>query len=454
MAFRSARVNADESAADRRDSATAWQDAADSADSPAAGGRDQSPAPVDAFGVDPTKTQRATLQRAAKQYGNDDTRQWAAEGMPTDAMGTPSEMAAFRERQQARPAAVPHDIEQQNEASLHRNKAAHRDHEPAGEAAVPESVREVVSEPGQQLEGEVKAGLEQRLDASLDHVQIHTGPTAQQACEEVNARAFAVGNHIAFGPGEYDPESPKGQHLIAHEVVHTLQQPAAPISMMPKTEVGMEVDPDPAAEREADEIAGQIMRGWETGLEGEMADTEIHVQRFTGAIADIGSTAASMVKLNHEAQKNAQEAEAESYAQMGGTEGSLEDRVENLEKQVSKLGEYVSEQVAPASTKRQMVTEAGKDALSSGAGLATGAGIAALGLAGPLGAIAGAALAGAATKGMMDTSSAVSQTAKQVTPDWLDEWGDSVTDRLPKWLGGRDEDEDQYHGGNEIDGIR
>ena len=128
-------------------------------------------------------------------------------------------------------------------------------------------------------------GLEGRLDASLDHVQIHTGPTAQQACEEVNARAFAVGNHIAFGPGEYDPESPKGQHLIAHEVVHTLQQPDAPISMMPKTEVEMEVDPDPAAEREADEIAGQVMRGWETGLEGEMADTEIHVQRFTGAIA-------------------------------------------------------------------------------------------------------------------------------------------------------------------------
>ncbi len=187
MAFRSARVNADESAADRRDSATAWQDVADSADSPAAGGRDQSPAPVDAFGVEPTETQRATLQRAAKEYGHANTRQWAAEGMSTDAMGTPSEMVAFRERQQDRPSEVPHDIEQHNEASLHRNTAAHRDHEPADQAAVPDSVREIVSEPGQQLEGEVKAGLEGRLDASLDHVQIHTGPTAQQACEEVNA---------------------------------------------------------------------------------------------------------------------------------------------------------------------------------------------------------------------------------------------------------------------------
>ncbi|ARS88984.1 hypothetical protein [Natrarchaeobaculum aegyptiacum] len=135
--------------------------------------------------VEPTETQRATLQRAAKQYGHADTHQWAAEGMPTDAMGTPSEMAAFRERQQTWPAEVPHDIEQQTEASLHRNKAAHRDHEPAGEASVPDSVREVVSEPGQQLASEIKAGLEGRLDASLDHVQVHTGSTAQQACEGV-----------------------------------------------------------------------------------------------------------------------------------------------------------------------------------------------------------------------------------------------------------------------------
>ncbi|NGM70804.1 DUF4157 domain-containing protein, partial [Natronolimnobius sp. AArcel1] len=34
----------------------------------------------------------------------------------------------------------------------------------------------------------------------MDHVRVHTGPTAQQACEAVNARAFTVGNHIAFGP--------------------------------------------------------------------------------------------------------------------------------------------------------------------------------------------------------------------------------------------------------------
>jgi len=107
---------------------------------------------------------------------------------------------------------------------------------------------------------------------------------------------------------------------------------------------------------------------------------------------------------------------------------------------VSELGEYVAEQVAPASTKRQMVSEAGKDALSSGAGLATGAGITALGLAGPLGAIAGAALAGAATKGVLDTSSAIGQTAEQMAPEWMTGEDTRWRDRLPGWLGGRDED--------------
>ncbi len=284
--------------------------------------------------------------------------------------------------------------------------------------------------------------LEGRLDASLDHVQLHTGPTAQRACEEVNARAFAVGNHIAFGPGEYDPQSPEGQHLLAHEVVHTLQQPDAPISMMPKTEVEMEIDPDPAAEREADEVAGQVMCGWETGLRGDLADTEMHVQRFTGAIADIGSTMASYAKRNHEIKKDNQRREADGYRNMGGTDGSVEERLSNLEDQVSSLGEYVATQVEPSTTKAKMASEAGKDVISGGAGLMTAAGITGLGLAGPVGAILGAAVTGAATKGVLDTAPAIGQTAKQVTPDWLGEWGGAVTDRLPGWLGGRNEGEE------------
>jgi len=55
------------------------------------------------------------------------------------------------------------------------------------------------------------------------NIQVHTGSSAAAACESVNARVFTVGNHIAFNTGEYDPGSPEGQHVLAHELAHVRQ---------------------------------------------------------------------------------------------------------------------------------------------------------------------------------------------------------------------------------------
>jgi murein DD-endopeptidase MepM/ murein hydrolase activator NlpD len=38
------------------------------------------------------------------------------------------------------------------------------------------------------------------------------------------ARAFTVGDHIVVGAGEYAPGTYSGQHLIAHELAHVVQQ--------------------------------------------------------------------------------------------------------------------------------------------------------------------------------------------------------------------------------------
>ena len=67
---------------------------------------------------------------------------------------------------------------------------------------------------------------------SLGDVRIHTGPKAVSACEEINARDFTVGNHVAFNFGEYDPESPEGQHVLAHELAHVRQQTGRAASML------------------------------------------------------------------------------------------------------------------------------------------------------------------------------------------------------------------------------
>ncbi|WP_241430471.1 eCIS core domain-containing protein [Natrinema limicola] len=117
---------------------------------------------------------------------------------------------------------------------------------------------------------------------SLGDVRIHTGPKAAQACEQINARAFTVGNHVAFNSGEYDPESPEGQHVLAHELAHVRQQTGGAISMLPQEDLGLEIDPDPQLEREAEKTAQRVMDSGELGIQ-RMAKTEVHVQRMPDA---------------------------------------------------------------------------------------------------------------------------------------------------------------------------
>ncbi len=179
---------------------------------------------------------------------------------------------------QNRPDEIPIDNNRQNLASLQRNMDAHEATGPAGDTGVPESVREVISSSGQSLDASIQRAVEERMGDSFGDVQIHTGPQAAKACEDINARAFTVGNHIAFNSGEYDPERPEGQHLLAHELAHVRQQTGAAISMMPQEGVELEIDPDPQLEREAEETARRVMEGGELGIQ-RLADTAVHVQR-------------------------------------------------------------------------------------------------------------------------------------------------------------------------------
>ena len=75
---------------------------------------------------------------------------------------------------------------------------------------------------GQPLPSELRHRLESVLGTDLEAVRIHTGPTAQQAAAQVNARAFTVGSHIYLNRGE----SPSDLALIAHETAHAVQQSA------------------------------------------------------------------------------------------------------------------------------------------------------------------------------------------------------------------------------------
>ncbi|ELZ19037.1 eCIS core domain-containing protein [Natrinema limicola] len=201
--------------------------------------------------------------------------------MPVELMGKPVDMDAFRERQAERPATVPRDIERQNAASVQRSREAQYDTDRVGDTSVPASVRDVLSTPGQLLDGGIQRAMEERMGDSFGDVRVHADATAAKACDEINARAFTVGNHIAFNHGEYDPESPEGQHLLAHELAHVRQQTGAAISMMPQKGSGLEIDPDPRLEREAEEAAKQAMADGPVTI--NRMGTEVHIQRMPEA---------------------------------------------------------------------------------------------------------------------------------------------------------------------------
>jgi hypothetical protein len=220
------------------------------------------------------------LQHKEQSFGSAVFR-WLDEGIPTEAMGNIKKMEAYRERKGT---PVPWDAEKRNTKSARRSRINARDTGPAGETGVPDSVRQVVSSPGQSLDADVQRTMEDKMGDSFSDVQIHTGPQAAKACEDINAKAFTVGNNIAFNKGEYDPSSKEGQHVLAHELAHVRQQTGGAVSMLPQNDVAMEIDPDPKLEEEAEKTAQRVMEGGKLDIQ-RMADTKIHVHRVPELVA-------------------------------------------------------------------------------------------------------------------------------------------------------------------------
>jgi hypothetical protein len=76
---------------------------------------------------------------------------------------------------------------------------------------------------GKPMNENLKAYFEPRFGVDLGNVRLHTDERANRLSEYVCARAFALGNDIAFAQGEYKPETEEGKKLIAHEIAHTMQ---------------------------------------------------------------------------------------------------------------------------------------------------------------------------------------------------------------------------------------
>jgi hypothetical protein len=108
---------------------------------------------------------------------------------------------------------------------------------------------------GGPLHAPLRDRLSESLGDELGDVRVHTDEAADELSRSVSARAFATGSDIFFAQGEYQPESTSGEHLIAHEAVHVVQQRGA------ATDGPLTVsDPGDALEREADELSTGLDR--------------------------------------------------------------------------------------------------------------------------------------------------------------------------------------------------
>jgi hypothetical protein len=81
---------------------------------------------------------------------------------------------------------------------------------------------------GSRLPPGVQADFESRLGTNFQSVRIHTNDRASAAAKSLDARAFTHGEHIAFARNQYNPASVGGRALLAHELVHVMQQRGDP----------------------------------------------------------------------------------------------------------------------------------------------------------------------------------------------------------------------------------
>jgi hypothetical protein len=109
-----------------------------------------------------------------------------------------------------------------------------------------------------QLPVQLQSNLEASFGQDFSNVAILTN--SQQAVQ-MNARAYTQGEQVHFAPGEYNPTSTEGKHLIGHEFTHVAQQRAGVVKPSKVLQKGISINDSPQLENEADTLAQKAVNG-------------------------------------------------------------------------------------------------------------------------------------------------------------------------------------------------
>jgi outer membrane protein OmpA-like peptidoglycan-associated protein len=125
--------------------------------------------------------------------------------------------------------------------------------------AAPASVAQALASPGRPLDPALRQDMEPRFGYDFSRVRVHSDGAAAKSARDVNARAYTVGQDIVFGAGRFAPDTKEGQHLIAHELTHVVQQSGAHREPNPALSNVVQRQPTQYYEKSESDVAESII---------------------------------------------------------------------------------------------------------------------------------------------------------------------------------------------------
>ncbi|WP_051722443.1 DUF4157 domain-containing protein [Streptomyces albus] len=147
---------------------------------------------------------------------------------------------------------------QDSRSDAARNAKRRKRKERSAKNTAPEP-KDIVSGAGQPLDLSVRRELEEQLGHDFSRVRLHTDRDAGALTDMLGADAVAVGQDIFFREGTYRPGTAEGQRLLAHELLHTVQNPDGLGALRAGRDLGAVSLPEQAVEREAESAAQAAM---------------------------------------------------------------------------------------------------------------------------------------------------------------------------------------------------
>lgn len=130
---------------------------------------------------------------------------------------------------------------------------------PASPGRVPDSVHTVLATPGETVDEATRERLGARLGHHFGEVRLHADARAARSAQDVDAAAYTVGQHVVLDPGRVPRSGPARDQVLAHELVHTLQNQDHSRGSSSVAVQGIS-EPHSPREQEAESLAGEASR--------------------------------------------------------------------------------------------------------------------------------------------------------------------------------------------------